>query len=108
MKWPSLDESDSLCICLLTVACNREMQAFFCCCWLFVVGGEKILVLGRVRALNLTVPLRSGQTISGTVGPGSGISLKPVQSQTSSTHAQRCQGNIGQSFPLPREFQTLI
>ncbi len=60
MKWQSLDESVSLCICLLTVACNREMQLFFN--WLFVVG----IKIFRVQALNLTVPLGSGQTISGT------------------------------------------
>ncbi len=60
MKWPSLDESVSLCICLLTNACNHEMLPLFY--WLFVVGGK----IFRVRALNLTVPLGSGQTISGT------------------------------------------
>ncbi len=61
MKWPSLDESVSLCICLLNVACNREMQPFFY--WLFVVcvcGGV------RARALTLTVWVGSRQTISGT------------------------------------------
>ncbi len=62
MKWPSLEESVALCICLLTVARNREMQPF--CFWLFVVGGGGGLF--RVRAQNLTVPLGSGQTISGT------------------------------------------
>ncbi len=42
-------------------ACNREMQPFS---FFFVIrcGG----ISGRVRALNLTVPLGSGQTISGT------------------------------------------
>ncbi len=35
MKWPSLDESVSLCICLLTVACNREMQPFLF--WVYIV-----------------------------------------------------------------------
>ncbi len=43
-KWPSLDESVSLCIYLLTVACNREMQTFF----LFVVGGKNISGSGQV------------------------------------------------------------
>ncbi len=56
MKWPSLDEYVSLCICLLTVACNHEMQPFFY--WLFVVGGKHILDSGR--ALNLTVGVRAG------------------------------------------------
>ncbi len=69
MKWPSLDESVSLCICLLTVACNREMQhPFF---WLFVVGGKKIL--GRVRALNLTVQLESGRVRRSRVRAGFGL-----------------------------------
>ncbi len=35
------------------------MQLFFC--WLYVVGGKRF----RVRALNLTVPVGSGQSISG-------------------------------------------
>ncbi len=46
------------------VECNREMHPFFyrypLCLW----GG--CLGSGRIRALNLTVPLGSGQTISGT------------------------------------------
>ncbi len=47
--------------------CNREMQPYFF--WggggggLFVVGGGFRV---RARALNLSVPLGSGQTISGT------------------------------------------
>ncbi len=65
MKWPSLDESVSLCICVLTVACNFEMQpSFFCCYWLFVGGGGGFW--SWVGALNLTVPIGSGQPISGT------------------------------------------
>ncbi len=44
MKWPSLDESVSLCICLLTVACNRETQPFFIGYSLW--GGKNILGLG--------------------------------------------------------------
>ncbi len=66
MKWLSLDESVYLCICLLTVACSREMQNLFYYYWLFVVGRKKISGSGRVLALNLTVPLGSGQTILGT------------------------------------------
>ncbi len=65
MKWLSLDESVSLCIYLLTIACNREMQPFFLINWLFNVGGKHISGSGRGRALNLTVPLGSGQTKSG-------------------------------------------
>ncbi len=55
MKWPSLHESVSLCICLLTVACNPEMQPLFF--GLFVGGG--IWGSGRVWAVNLTVQVRS-------------------------------------------------
>ncbi len=29
MKWPGHDESVSLCVCLLTIAFNREKQPFF-------------------------------------------------------------------------------
>ncbi len=38
-------------------------------------------ILGRVRALNLTVPLGSGQVGSDNLGhgPGSGFSFEPVQ-----------------------------
>ncbi len=42
--------------------CNREMQPYFFVFFgLFVVGGGF-----RVRTLNLSVPLGSGQTISST------------------------------------------
>ncbi len=46
---------------------------------LFVVGGGGIS--GRVRALNLTVPLGSGRVGSDDLvyGPGSGFSFEPVQ-----------------------------
>ncbi len=52
------------------------MQPFFC--WLFVGGGG---ISGRVRALNLTVPLGSGRVGSDNLGygPGSGFSFEPVQ-----------------------------
>ncbi len=55
MKWPSLDESVSLCICLLTVACNREMQPFFLLAIHCGEGkdfgsGETISATGQVRA----------------------------------------------------------
>ncbi len=54
---------------------------------------EKIIIKisgsGRVRALNLTVPLGSGRVGSDDLGygPGSGFSLKPVQ--TSSQHVRK-------------------
>ncbi len=48
--------------------------------WLFVGGGGGG-VSGRVRALNLTVPLGSGRVGSDNLGygPGSGFSFEPVQ-----------------------------
>ncbi len=70
MKWPSIDEYVSLCICLLTVACNSEMQPFFY--WLFVVGGN---ISGSGSKF------RSGRVRRSRVGygPGSGFNFKPVQ-----------------------------
>ncbi len=62
MKWPSIDESVSLCICLLTVACNCKIQPFFIG---YSLWGEKYFGFG----LNLTVLL----------GPGSGFNFKPMQ-----------------------------
>ncbi len=52
-------------------ACNREMQG----------------ISGRVRALNLTVPLGSGRVGSDNLGygPGSGFSFEPVQTSNSHT-----------------------
>ncbi len=58
------------------------MQPFsFFFCWLFVGGGG---ISGRVRALNLTVPLGSGRVGSDNLGygPGSGFSFEPVQTST--------------------------
>ncbi len=57
------------------------MQPFsFFFCWLFVGGG----ISGRVRALNLTVPLGSGRVGSDNLGygPGSGFSFEPVQTSS--------------------------
>ncbi len=42
------------------------MQPFFVFKLAIHVWGKKILGSGRVQALNLTVPLASGQMISGT------------------------------------------
>ncbi len=64
MKWPSLDESVSLCICLLTVACNPEMQPLFFLG--YSLGGGGIWGSGQVWAVNLTVQVGLGQTISDT------------------------------------------
>ncbi len=51
-----------LCICLLTTACNREMRA---CYFLLAIRCS-----GRVRALNVTVPLGSGRVGSDDLGFG--------------------------------------
>ncbi len=66
-------------------ACNHEMQPFS----FFLVGyslwggggGGGGVISGRVRALNLTVPLGSGRVGSDDLGygPGSGFSFEPVQ-----------------------------
>ncbi len=60
-------------------ACNREMQplSFFFLLAIRWGGG----ISGRVRALNLTVPLGSGRVGSDNLGygPGSGFSFEPVQ-----------------------------
>ncbi len=54
---------------------------FFFLLW----GGGGGGISGRVRALNLTVPLGSGRVGSDDLGygPGSGFSFEPVQSSTS-------------------------
>ncbi len=73
MKWPSLDESVSLCICLLTVACNRKISL----CFFLAIGcGGKDFGLGRVRALNLTVYLGSGRVRQSRVRVGFGLKFK--------------------------------
>ncbi len=75
VKWQSLDSSISL---HAIVKCS--LFPFF-----FVgysLGGG---ISGRVRALNLTVPLGSGRVGSDNLGygPGSGFSFEPVQTSTS-------------------------
>ncbi len=77
MICPSIDESVSLGICLLTVAYNREIQPFLCLLsWLDVVGVKIFSGLGRLRALNLTVLLGSDDL---GYESGSGFNFKPVQ-----------------------------
>ncbi len=58
--------------------CN--LLPFFC----YSLGGGRGGISGRVRALNLTVPLGSGRVGSDDLGygPGSGFSFKPVQNST--------------------------
>ncbi len=57
--------------------------SFFFLSWLFVGGGGGG-ISGRVRALNLTVPLGSGRVGSDNLGygPGSGFSFEPVQTSS--------------------------
>ncbi len=54
----------------------------------FVGYSLGIRVSGRVRALNLTVPLGSGRVGSDNLGygPGSGFSFEPVQTSTTEPH----------------------
>ncbi len=78
------------------LACNHEIQHLiylfiylFILNWLFVVKKKKKKTSGsgRVRALNLTVPLGSGRVGSDDLGygPGSGFSFKPVQTSNKGT-----------------------
>ncbi len=63
------------------------MQPFsFFFCYSLLGGGGGIS--GRVRALNLTVPLGSGRVGSDDLGygPGSGFSFEPVQISNGFTH----------------------
>ncbi len=73
MKWPSLDESVSLCICLLTVACNREKQPFFIG---YLLWGKKNVGFGSGSGskFNCAARVGLGQPISVT-----GFNFKPVQ-----------------------------
>ncbi len=58
--------------------CNLFPFLFSYSLWAGGVGG---VISGRVRALNLTVPLGSGRVGSDDLGygPGSGFSFEPVQ-----------------------------
>ncbi len=69
---------------------HREMQSFsFFFYSLWAVG----VISGRVRALNLTVPLGSGRVGSDDLGygPGSGFSFEPVQTSTTWTDLLKMQ-----------------
>ncbi len=88
MNWPSLDESFSLHICLLTVACNREIQHIFIFCiliFLLAIRCEKKKTSGSGSKFNCGVG--SGRVGSDDLGYrlGSGFSLKPVQTSTPNT-----------------------
>ncbi len=62
------------------------MQPFSFFCYSLWGGGGGV-ISGRVRALNLTVPLGSGRVGSDDLGygPGSGFSFEPVQTSTQNT-----------------------
>ncbi len=69
MKWLSFDESVSLCICLLTVACNRQMQPFKkknSLVGYSLWEGKKISGSGSKFNCAARVGSCRGQTISGT------------------------------------------
>ncbi len=57
------------------------------------------MISGRVRALNLTVPLGSGRVGSDDLGygPGSGFSFEPVQTSTRDV-----------SLPISSHYQTVL
>ncbi len=76
-------------MCLFTaLACNHEIQhlifIYFFKLAIRCKKKKKTSGSGRVRALNLTVQLGSGRVRSDDLGygPGSGFSLKPVQTST--------------------------
>ncbi len=60
----------------------QSFSLFFYSLW--AVG----VISGRVRALNLTVPLGSGRVESDDLGygPGSGFSFEPVQTSSRINH----------------------
>ncbi len=80
VKWPSLDESVSLCICLLTVVCNREMQPLFLLAIHCGGGGDFRSGSSSSSKLKCAARVGSSQTISGT-----GFTLKPVQTSSTQT-----------------------
>ncbi len=71
-------------------------------------GGVGLVISGRVRALNLTVPLGSGRVGSDDLGygPGSGFSFEPVQTSSGNTIGQDIQtltyhsSTSNMAFPL--------
>ncbi len=58
----------------------------------YSLGGGGGVVSGRVRALNLTVPLGSGRVGSDNLGygPGSGFSFEPVQTSSVRVEEDSC------------------
>ncbi len=87
MKWPSLDESVSLCICLLTVACNREMQPFLL---LLAIrcGGKKYFGFGSGSGSKLNCAARVGSDDLGTDRVRASI-LSPCRPVVTTTSAPK-------------------
>ncbi len=84
VKWLSFDESVSLCICLLTVACNRETQPFVIFIFLLLAircGGKKDFRFESGSGSKFNCAARVGSDDLG-YGPGSGFTLKPLQTST--------------------------
>ncbi len=75
--------------------CSIDVFIFF---WLFVVGRKKISGSGRVRGskFNCATQVGSGRVGSDDLGygPGSGFTLKPVQTSTRK-HKSMCGGDSG-------------
>ncbi len=61
------------------------------------------MISGRVRALNLTVPLGSGRVGSDDLGygPGSGFSFEPVQTSTLNCYALCAKIMVTLYFDIP-------
>ncbi len=78
MKWLSLDESVSLCIYSLTIACNREMQPFF----FFLIGysmlGKTYFRFGSGSGSKFNCAARVGSDEIG-YGPGLASILSPCR-----------------------------
>ncbi len=78
----------------------------------YSLGGGGGGISGRVRALNLTVPLGSGQVGSDNLvyGPGSGFSFEPVQTSTIDTRLCNRGSNPApaSSHPVLQSFPALV
>ncbi len=61
------------------------------------------MISGRVRALNLTVPLGSGRVGSDDLGygPGSGFSFEPVQTSSKNAYSTCIYTLIGMKIAYP-------
>ncbi len=102
LKWPSLDEYVSLCICLLTIACNREIKPLFFLFFLAVLCGGGGGLSGPGSKCNCAAWVGLGQVRSDDIRYrlGSGFSLKPVQ--TSSRPGESLQRKYFSNRPFDR------